>query len=1110
MAHVAILQQYHNGDGDNVAGDKIINHIRLLAPDELIAPIDMVFESLRRKDKAVAEIQMNMLKAMAKHVDESAALVEVISIYGGLVGDQDRDSAWSTVARTVSRAANPLVKDMCQAALLQLAFDAPREEEAKGLYLKESSPGEYAKEAFLRRYADHETLSTAAQAFSPEGVLTGIVEGAIRLHSPQLALEQAKRLNSLYGSYNSQVLLAAATGLSLNQDLEEQHFWLFRPEVKERMDSVRDAVVELLQQSGTDERLHSLGCSIFKIYQGCDSRALFQALKQHLQSMDANRSDDVARFMALAGKDSHLTQMVKDLQAASEDPQKRQEWCRTFLEAVPHPIDEVGPFLRLANSSELSEWLDLEQLVIGGSTLEEACVRLVAGVRQRLGEGTNAIDRHEVGELIDHFISGWDAELPRFNPPGILELAEELLSKGLPHLGLKLSAPLMPSHNLWPSPFVLAYVRCLLEARQNKTFGEVVTTIKGGDASLTLLGLRSAHAEGIGDIEAALTFSQMMIELAPGQPYGWYRRCYLLNRFRGLEEQQAFHSEVPDSILWTPSMEVKGILFFMALAGSFKRAESRWVEWMIESPREHAVDFVNFHFGFSTRTGEDLEISRSIDQCIAAVQYRQEDDSQVRLLVDDHQKVGEFTLKATTPVGQLLLRLSAGESDTLLMTTYTVDDHLPPYVACLRIALQLRGIHNDGSDVFSMMHMPSDPAEFIPMLEKKMSHNNRQHTQMQEMEGIPLYMRGHALFPSDAFKAAINCWTDLKIAKSPLCNIGEEAPTSVVLDAYGIGYLAVTNLAKYLLGTGISFVVPPSTMEALKQFVAEISDEKFMLLGVNDSGRLFRTTSTDLRERDGHILESLRLIIESAVVVRHAVHDEPLEVFAINDSVDTTVYEAMQLSIANQIPWFCMDEAYGALHNSKGHLLVNLQSVLLGATATIPFDFEQRRQSLTLYAFGTLPITLTFNDVYALAKTPNSLAGLILLKIIQNHGREIFAAEGRPQILLNAILLHVDTMFGRDALAVNAKFSPWLVYTSHVFNHGIDLYLALSGGGSAELRLAAAVHYMSQRISPGRYSFVRKLVERFVHFAHGRFMDWEAISQTYLSLSAANVLGNKD
>lgn len=1103
------LKQHHSGDGDNIGRDKIINEIKSLAPKDLVAPMELVFESLRQKNKSIAKTQMVMLKAIAQREPESAALVEVISIYGGLIEAQDHDAAWTTVARIIASATNPIIRDVCQAALLQLSYNTKREGEAKALYQDESFPGAYAQEVHLRCYADEEQLQVAAKGFPSEGVLTGIVEGGLRLLLADLPLLAAERLNLLYGSYNSRVLLAMATGLALNPDLAGHHFWLNRPEVKERVDELRHLVIRLLEESGTDGRVHDLGCSIFKIYQGYQSGGLLEALKKHLPHLDSNRSDEIARFKALLGDDVHLPQADKELQAACEDLQKRQAWCQQFLEASTHSLEEVGPFINLAKPAELEEWLGRECILTGASEMEEAYIRLVANIFQHAGQGDTPQHRQEISEQVDRFAAKWEAELPTIAPNGIFDLAEKLIALNLPHKALKLTTPVMPSHELWPSPYVLTHLHCLQKAGQNKTFDEVIARVKGADQSATLLSFQSAQAERGGDINLAIRFSESMIELASELPYGWYRRCYLLGRYRSLEEQQAFHQRVPDAVLMNPSREVKGILFFMTRAGSFKRAEPYWVEWMIQDPRGHAVDLVNFHFGLGSQQSEPMEVSSSMEQCLAAVQYSHEGDTLVRLIVDDEQDISECTLKASSQLGQLLQRMHPGESENLNMATYKMEECLPPYVACLRIALRLRHLHNDGSDCFVMMHMPSEPNEFIPFLEKKMAQGAEQRELLQTMDAIPLFLRGHALYPSDAFKGAMNCWTDQRVSKSPLCDVGETEPTAIVLDAYSIGYLAVTSLARCLLDIGISFVVPAATKEALERFFNEITDEGFMLMGVTEAGRLFRTTASDLRERDAHVLETLRLILDNATVVRPVVHDAELEAFTIKEGVDATVYDAMQLSMANRIPWFCMDGAFVALHNVNSHPLVNVQTVLLRAMVSAPFDFEQRRHSLVLYALGALPLPLTFQDIYRLANTPNTLAGLILLKIIQNHGREIFAAEGRPKILLNTIYLHLDCMFGKDALAVNSRYSPWTTYTSHIFNHGVSLYLELSGTGSAEFRLATAMHHLGSAVQqmslPGLSCrpFLVDLIGRFVHFAQGHFMDWETIRQGYLSILEA-------
>ena len=350
------LEQHHSGDGDNIGRDKIINEIKSLAPSDLVAPMDLVFESLRRKNKSTAKTQLAVLKAIAQRDPESAALVEVISIYGGLVQAQDQAVAWTTVARIVSRTTNPIIRDVCQAALLQLSYKSTRAEEAIDLYLSEDLPGDYSRESYLRYYANEDQLRAAVKSFPSEGVLTGAVEGAFRLHAENMAVELATRLNSHYSSYNARVLLAVATGVALNPDFGGKHFWLQPPEVKERIDRLRDMAIQLLEESSTDGRTHDICCSILKIYE-YQSTELLEALKKHVQHLDSTKSDVIARCKALAGDDTCLPKAESEFKSAFEDPQKRREWCRRFLESFTHQLEDVSPFLNLANPAELAEWL---------------------------------------------------------------------------------------------------------------------------------------------------------------------------------------------------------------------------------------------------------------------------------------------------------------------------------------------------------------------------------------------------------------------------------------------------------------------------------------------------------------------------------------------------------------------------------------------------------------------------------------------------------------------------------------------------------------------------------------------------------------------------------
>lgn len=1111
VTRLSIVEQNHSGSGDNVE-NKIYYVIKSLAPDDLIAPMEMVFESLRKKDRVTARIQTDMLKTMAQKDPESAALVEVISIYGGLVDAKSHDSAWGAVSNIAATTQSPTVKDVCLAALLRLSNNTEQEDSARQYYLAESSPGQYATEVYLGLYADEACLEEAGKQFLiSEAVLTGVVVGSLRLELTDLASRMAKRLSKNHASYNARVLEVIASAYELNPSIAQQHLWLCPPDVKQRVDNLTEQVIELINISeGCDTRLYGMACPIFEAHRGIAPTALFEALEKNLPHWESAHTTTAAIIKAILGNDEDISQRQRDLMTAKEDLRSRAAWCRNFLASSSHKLEDVIPFFHLATAAEVSEWLSKESPIDDASAMERDFVSLLGCSLREAENGSDRHQKHQLAQQVDLFLDAWDAELPNIAPERIFELAESLLGADLPDKALRFTSRLMPGHALWASPFVLRHLKCLLEAQQYMTFDDVTARVAGAEKSLTILSFRSLKSERMGDIESAIAITDQILAQSPESAYSWYRGCFLRARYQTESQQLEFHQLIPDALLKNHSQEVVSILYFLSKVGNFKRAEPLWVKWFIEDPMARAVELVNFHFSLSIGGKKQCEfaVSSTLEQCSAAFQYEQDGTPQIRLIVDDHQTSNECTLKASTQLAELLQSLPVGGGGSLGMVKYKVLERLPPYLACLRIALQLRHTHNDGSDCFAMLTMPSDSEQLIPFLEEKLgqSQSNNKRGQLGLTDNIPLYIRGHVLYSDNAFKGALNCWRDVSIPKTTLFAQGYEAPDTVVLDAYGIGYLAVTDLAQSMLNIGISFVLPAATKEALSQWVDEISDESFMLVGVTEGGKLFRTTASDIQAHDGHSLRALRLILENASVVHPVLHDTAIEIYSIRDGIDTTVYDAMQLSLANGIPWLCMDGAFASLHHSNQHAIANAHAIITRAMASSPFNFEHKRHGFLLYALGALPLPLTYAEIQRLAANPNALAGFILFKLIQNHGNHIFVGERKPLFLLNVILLHLNSVFhsGDSYTALRPPYTPYLSYTEHVFNHGIKLFLSAYEEGSVELRLATALYRMGSAC--GFYhSFIELVSSHFLDFAHGHFLDIEAIKANLLALTKRHV-----
>lgn len=1085
---MSTIEQQHSGPGDNVLGDKYVTQIKALAPENLKTPIELVFESIRQRDTGKALAQFEILRQIAHRDDESAALVAAIGVYTDLAGKQETDIAWSAIVKIVSSNTNLLVKDVCQAALLKLAYGTERAGAATDLYQQDAAPNQYATEAWLLYYANEEELQVYQSGIHLEGVLTAAVAGTFRLQLADLALALVKQLKVHFPSLNQRILFALATGFALNPELEKQHFWLSKPEVKQQLDALSEMIIPLLDEAGDDLRVQQLACSVAGVYQYPPSN-LHDALSKQSHLLDAQHSEQIAWCKLQFGDITHLLPEDKVLHAARTKPQQQRKWCQQFLASTNRSLKEAGVFLDLAQAEELAEWLAQEKLIADATDLEQAYIQLAGKIfYQSKLENTTEANPHEVEQSVNQFVKNWTAKLGDLIPTGLFELAERLYAIKLPQSGLKLIAPLIPEHALWPSLGVLTYLRCLLEADQRKTFAETIERVKGGEHNLELLHLQAIHAERTGDINAAIQLAITMTELAPEQPYPWGLLCQLKHQHCDLTEQQAVHARIPDSVLQSPTFEVQRILFFIALAGDTQRAEERWVDWMSKEPDRHAVELVDFQLSLLTKQQKAYEPALAVGLCLAAVQYKREGVLATKLIVEDAHPGSRITLKASSDLAKLLLRLESGESANLGMSRVTLVERLAPTVACFRIAMAIREERNDGSDVFYSFNVPAEPEQLVPYLQEKLALSPAPNEEFMSNRQLPLYMRGHALNSLDPLKAAVSCWTDQRIAKPALLNRGEESPKKLVLDAYGIAYLAVTGYVQDLLQINIELILPPATKDILTAFYAALSDEDYLSIGLTDSGDFYRATSSDVRKHNAHLLEGLRLILDRAVVVQPVTSDTELELLTLKKWLDVTVYEAMTLSAANRIPWLCMEDGLIAqLHLVNGHLLANIQVVLQQAVTNKPFNFEQRRHALLLHADAKLPIPLSMLNLYNLATSETTLAGFILFKIIQNHGQNIFAPHERQEMLLTIIYLYLANIFRSGHYAFRAHYSPSNTYTSHVFNHGVDLYMSLTSGETAEQRLTKAVRYMLS-LCVGDKPLFRSVFMRFESFARGRFM----------------------
>lgn len=1091
---VGSINQQHSGTGDNVQ-QKVIVHIQSLVPANLGGAIAMVFSSIRTKDIAAAKLQLGMLRLTSHGNAEVSALLEVVGIYGELIEPEQSQTAFNTVSRIAASTQDEIVKDLCIAALLKLTRKTEHEEAALAYYHDTPAPGPYSREAFYKHFASEEVLTAASKQLAlTEGELTGIVDGAIRLQAIDIAAPAAVRLSELYPSYNARVLLLITKAFRLNPAVKQCQYWLADPALKASVDELVEEVSVLLELSGgCDVRLYDMACPILNYFQVALPKRLLEVCARYVEHMEKGWPDVAARVRSTQGDNSGLSEQMRSLTVAQDSREARKAWCQARLESESVELLDAVFFTRLAREAELERWLALTKPINGGEEIDTSIIRLLARA-QLIVCSKDFSERYKLGLEVDEFILKFGSQFDELSVCIVVELADVLFDADLPHKALALTSQMLPEGQLWPSPFVLLHLKCLLETEQYQSFDELLARIPEADQSLSLLNYRSMKEEALGNPEGALVLVDQMVKEAPRRLFTWLRGFELRERYRELEEQRRFHNLLSDDLLESFSHEAVLALRYITTAGNFKRAEPRLVRWFMEDPSARAVMLVNFHFGHALNRQAEFEVSSILPGYLEGVEFEQNGQPQTRLIIEEGVATGQYVLTRDSQLASLLVSLEVGQSAQINMVNYTLKGRLPPYVACIRLAAQLRHLQNDGSDVFALFEVPDDPAQLVQFLEARLN-SNRPAIQSNQVETIPLFIQGHALQSDDAIKAALQAWSDSRIPKTLFLDEGVSQPSEVVLDAYSATYLAMTNLVDRLLDAGLTFVLPAETKELVQRWVANVTRSDFLMMGINDAGQLVRTTAADVQAREGHTVRGLQRILDQAVVLHPVMHDTSLELYSIKDGIDITVYLAMQLSSANDVPWLCMDTAFAALHHSNGSKIANVNHVIVSAIEAPEFDFERDRHGLALYAIGALPRPLMHVELLGLAQNPNPLSSFILYKIFQNHGQQIFVEPERYGLLLNIMITHIVSTFYRadDEFVLSPDYTPWNRYDEHVFNYGMRLFIANRSEHSADFWTALALK-ICIRVIGLDMKLARHALDLFSLFANGHFMDIDAIA----------------
>ncbi|NOV29051.1 lipopolysaccharide assembly protein LapB [Methylomonas sp. ZR1] len=1092
------VYQNATGDGDNIARDKNVIVYQRLAPEALRKPIELILSSVRERKQDVAKIQLETIKATELD-SNSEAILDMLSIQLNLLEDNENSKVYNSLLSTFKSSTDSLFRDLCLATLIRLDAKSNRIDDARERYIQANAPNSYCQEAFYEFVATTEELEQAYKEKRidlDESQLNGLIRGTFRTQQFELSLTTANRLNEIFPSSNSKVLLLFATACGLDVKLANKHFWIISSTLKTEIINLIDEVVFLINESkGTDARLFNIAAPYWYNLRG-DHKELNEICWKYIDEVEKVRPEIAVILRRVNTQDiSNTDDLESKCNKAHSDISYRTKLLNNIFDKKEISNDDFVIVSLFSDPNSLSRWVSSGGKVVGEDEIttdfDNLKLLLITLPNKKHYDQKDKIE--EIILLAKKIIEKYKEKLTFLHPVSLLDITKRLgLHPKLAVIACDLISPILPPSDLWASPIVESYLNALLVSQQMATLALVLSNINQDEWNSFVWRVQARLFEQQNDYPSAIKAIEEAIKLDSNLLDAWYLLTYLHRKLEISDSDLSLIlKNIPEKILARKSDMAVYLLIETAKTGDFSRAENIILSWFIKSPSSSATEITNFYFNLIFVNVNVIPTPEKIGGCIVGVRFKKDNEEFTKLLVGKVTVNHHCLLDINSELGDALYQMEVGETKQLGMYDLTLLERLPPFVAAIQISLELRHTQNDGSDCFFALKVPNGPGELLALLERKLP-KNRDDNIFNNSE-IPLFCKGRILNRHHPLKAALEQLTTKKSVPCALPCFGEEEATLIILDVYAITYLAITGLAYGINHTSINFVITQETKMAIEQWLEEISREDYLSVGVIPGEGLWKVTADDIRRSTHDFQKALHLIIDKSEVIKPNLVDMPPLMLSIHDIVDISVYSSACLSISNNIPWLCIDEVFAHCIKELGHKQANAVKLFIELGNSVAF--EQKKHGLYLYAEQIIPYALSYNDLRLLSVSDEEHTHYFLAKILNLHPKAFPDTETAVAMLIELLVpvlgkAYLDGNILRGLRIHNPRNNG---YAERVFNACCYVSIQCNDGDIVERKLAMLLCRLFVRFSliPPMLQVLRVMASAFIT---GHFMDFEIIN----------------
>jgi hypothetical protein len=979
------IDQTHSGFGDNVAGNKIVQAVQ--ANDFVSVAYDLYYLiNLGSFDQA--ERKLESYSGIPSKSAEVVDLLEVLTIYLNSKRSLKIEGDLNTIKRVI-RLSPPEYLDLYKSILVEIIY-LTSESEALDVYNSFSEDrSDYLDNINLRYFADEdelkETFSKKTLVLDELGLLF-LARGLARVEKREEALTVLEKIKD--DNKNLKILKLAILYDKLLDKLD-------RP-------------LEYLEES-TVEEFFSIAFSFLELIK--DESEISQNALRLLINLVIKSNFSICNILDVAVKFINVIRPISSevadaLESYSEkNIEINQDILSKINDLKPLKLEEAilclnAIALNKINLKVLIRWISQCGEVEDENKFDKDLLTLVL-------KSFIFKDKENVNEFEEEFSKFLDYKERKFrsiHPFYIITLCENLfVFKKQQFLNINRLLEKVVSKKHSQSRVYLYYLYSLMNLEKYDTLKSYIENIDSDSINPDFLILRARYYGVIGDYENSKNDYIGIVDYYKDSLNIWLDYLLLSLKHESVDQTRKILDDIPEKIL-TP--RAKNIFRFIYLV--YTEIDSVYAEKLISKLFLIEPDFVapylcNLHFQLIAQSVE-LVTNLSYEGVYEGVIYEIEGERYQKLIVvDEFAKYSHF-ININSNLGNALIEMNLNEERIVDYQKIKLIDKQPAFLTIFQLALKIaESNRHNSSEIKFFPFKVRDNFVVEDMKEIMQRFAVDDHTEeLISNPDLPMYIKGSLFKNNEEFETVLKILQN-KNANFCLSNsVGNTtASESLVLDVYSFTYLCFNHNFKALIESGISVFITQETYNVITDWIKKVTNEKFLSIKVEEEF-LIKIDAETVETYYASFLKNLNQLLEYAKILAPNIIDLPDFANQIRDILSPSVFSTLKLSIANDIPWLCLDSALRTIFVKESDVKVIKMHDFLFFLANY-LNFDSRKISIIQWSNFGLFTVYSYTDFIELVKSTNSEDWILLKKLLTDTPLSFNNYE-QALVILSAIL----------------------------------------------------------------------------------------------------------